>query len=103
MARQRSRVQQLSEGDANTTYFHLIARGRKRRSYIPALTVGGSTIADHAAMETALHKHFADVFGTAADARTSLNFQALGIVAVDLSELELTYPRKRSGMQSRRC
>ncbi|XP_066373246.1 uncharacterized protein [Miscanthus floridulus] len=32
MARQRSRVRQLSDGDANTAYFHLIARGRKRRN-----------------------------------------------------------------------
>jgi mannosylglycoprotein endo-beta-mannosidase len=39
MARERSRVRQLREGDANTAYFHLIARGRRRRNYIPALSV----------------------------------------------------------------
>lgn len=67
-------MRQLSEGDANTAYFHLIARGRKCHNYIPALTVGGSTIEDHAAMETALHDHFAGVFCTAAEVRTLLNF-----------------------------
>jgi hypothetical protein len=38
MARECSRVRQLREGDANTAYFHLIARGRRRRNYIPALS-----------------------------------------------------------------
>jgi len=65
MARQRSRVRQLREGDANTAYFHLIARGRKRKSFIPALTVHGQMIADQAGMQQALHDHFAAVFGTA--------------------------------------
>jgi len=50
---------QLSDGDANTAYFHLIARGRKQRSYIPALLADGHITEDHSDMELALHKHFA--------------------------------------------
>lgn len=41
MARQRSRVRQLAEGDASTSYFHLVARGRKWRNYISSLMVDG--------------------------------------------------------------
>ena len=55
MARQRSRIRQLSDGDANTAYFHLIARDRKQRSYIPALLVDGHIVADHSDMELALY------------------------------------------------
>jgi hypothetical protein len=91
MARQCSTVRQLREGDAKTAYFHLIARGRKRCNYIASLTVDGSTMADHTAMEEALHHHFAGVFGAPAEAHTSLNFQALGIQAVDLSDLEAEF------------
>lgn len=91
MARQRSRVRQLSEGDANTAYFHLIARGRRRRNYIPSLTMAGHVIADHDAVEQALHDHFAGVFGSPATARTSLNFDALDIVPVDLSDQEVAF------------
>lgn len=54
MARQRARIRQLAEGDANTTYFHLVARGRKRRNYIPSLIVHGLPRADHDSMEDAL-------------------------------------------------
>lgn len=34
MARQRSRIRQLNEGNANTAYFHMIARGRKTKNFI---------------------------------------------------------------------
>jgi hypothetical protein len=88
MARQRSRVRQLREGDANTAYFHLIARGRKRRSFIRSLTVDGHIIAEQDAMHHVLHEHFSAVFGTAASGGTTLNFLALGIQPLDLSEQE---------------
>ena len=55
-------------------YFHLIARGRKRRSFIPALTVHGHMIADQDGMQQALHGHFTAVFGTAASGGMTLNF-----------------------------
>lgn len=90
MARQRSRICQLSEGDANTAYFHLIARGRNRRNYIPALVIDGHTIAEHAAMDQAIYNHFCSVFGTAHAGGTTLDFQALGIQAIQLSEQAAT-------------
>lgn len=84
MARQRSKIRQLAEGDANTAYFHLIARGRKRRNYIPSLTVNGHTLTEHDAMEQALHTHFSSVFGTTAPRGFTVNFQSLGILPKDL-------------------
>jgi len=74
VARQRARVRQLQEGDANTAYFHLIARGRKRRNFITSLNVHDHLVADHNGMEAALHAHFEGVFGTAASTGNTLNF-----------------------------
>lgn len=91
MARQRSRIRQLSDGDANTAYFHLIARGRKRRNYIPALAVNGHTVTDHSDMELALHSHFAGVFGTVPRGACSLNFEAIGFQALSLEELDAPF------------
>lgn len=88
IARQRSRIQHLSEGDANTAYFHLIARGRKRRNFIPSLSVHGHIVADKDGMEMAMFEHFSSMFGTAPAGQTTINFTALGIQPVHLDELE---------------
>ena len=88
MARQRSRLRQLSDGDANTAYFHMIARGRKRKNFIPALAIDGHTVAEHALMEQVLHAHFSNVFGTAPSSGTTLDFSAIGALPLDLGELD---------------
>ena len=88
IARQRSRVRQLKEGDANTAYFHMIARGRKRKNFIPVLTIDGHTIAEHSDMELALHVHFVGVFGSVQIDTISPNFMSLGVNQIDLSELD---------------
>jgi len=74
MARQRARIRHLSDGDANTAYFHLVTRDRKRRNFIPALLVAGHIRADHESMEEALHQHFSGVFGTVMVGGITLNF-----------------------------
>lgn len=91
MAWQWLRVQQLSEGDANTTYFHLITRGHRRRNFIPSLTMARHAIADHDGMEQALHEHFVGVFGSPASTGTTLNLQALGIAPIDLTDQEVDF------------
>uniref|UniRef100_A0A453N768 Uncharacterized protein n=1 Tax=Aegilops tauschii subsp. strangulata TaxID=200361 RepID=A0A453N768_AEGTS len=47
IARQRSRITWLKEGDANTQLFHLVANGRGMKNYIPSLTIEGRIITDH--------------------------------------------------------
>jgi hypothetical protein len=88
IARQRSRVRHLAEGDANTAYFHLIARGKRRRQFIPSLQIHGHTVSDQLAMEQWMFNHFADVFGTAVDSRHTINFTAIGVSPLPLSNLE---------------
>jgi hypothetical protein len=46
MARQRSRVRLLREGDANTKLFHSIANGRRTKNFIPSLRVGEEIITE---------------------------------------------------------
>jgi len=96
MARQRSRVRHLAEGDANMAYFHLIARGRKRRNFIPSLSVAGHVVADHEGMERSLYDHFCRVFGTAMSSRTTINFPLLGIQPMPLAELDVRHSGGRS-------
>lgn len=88
IVRQRSCIRHLSEGDANTAYFHLIARGRKHRNFIPSLNIDRHVQADHEGMEQALFEHFSAVFGTAASGGTTINFNALGIQPLQLADLE---------------
>jgi hypothetical protein len=40
IARQRSRIRWLREGDANTKLFHAVANGRRTKNYIASVRVG---------------------------------------------------------------
>jgi hypothetical protein len=48
VARSRSRISRLSEGDCNTALFHLHARHCKRKNFIPKLVSGdGQVLTSH--------------------------------------------------------
>ncbi|WVZ96579.1 hypothetical protein U9M48_042196 [Paspalum notatum var. saurae] len=91
MARQCARVRHLAEGDANTRYFHILARGKKKRIFIPHLNVGGVQVAEHESMEQALFAHFQSVFGSKAHWPHGLNLSELGYSASDLSSLHAPF------------
>jgi hypothetical protein len=54
IARQRSRILYLSEGDANTRFFHLQANGRRRRRFITKLQSDDGLIYGHDEMADVL-------------------------------------------------
>jgi hypothetical protein len=86
MARQRARVRFLGDGDANTKYFHLLARGRKR-----SRDDTGAVCSSHDEMEAAIFDHFRGMFGQAGPASSTIDFQAIGISPSDLSALDLPF------------
>jgi hypothetical protein len=44
MAHQRSRIHWLQDGDANTKLFHIVANGRRNKTYIAAIKHGEEII-----------------------------------------------------------
>jgi hypothetical protein len=92
IARQRLRIRFLADGDANTKYFHLLARGRKRRNNIVRIKDGnGNICTSWEEMEAAIHEHFQNVFGTPGSGAVTFDYSAVGIVPLDLSSLELPF------------
>jgi hypothetical protein len=63
IARQRSRIRWISEGDANTWLFHAVANGRRTKNYIAAVKVGNEIITDQARKVEAFTTAFANSLG----------------------------------------
>ena len=88
IARQRSRIHWLSEGDANTKLFHLVANGRKTKNFIPALVIDGRVITDQRGKEEAFLQTFRAMLGQRKGRDHTLDWEPLNIRQVDLSELD---------------
>ena len=92
IARQRSRLLFLGEGDANTWFFHLHANGRRRKNHISRLrnpVTGDFATGEN--MATVLFDFFDNLLGTERDRPCTLNFQALDILPHDMAALELPF------------
>jgi hypothetical protein len=63
IARQRSRIRWLQEGDANTSFFHVHASIRRRRNHIFSLRSGGTPVTEQAAMEEMATEHYTQLLG----------------------------------------
>jgi hypothetical protein len=91
IARQRSRMLQLSEGDASTKFFHLHATYRRRKDHIVSLQLGNNTAFTQDDKTEMLHSYFSDILGTEFSRPHTLDLQALGIEQLDLSALDLPF------------
>jgi len=91
IARQRSRITWLQEGDVNTQLFHLVANGRRMKNYIPSLTMDGHIITDQKGKEDAFYKAYKELLGKDGARDFTLDLEGLGVLRVDLSKQDRVF------------
>jgi mannosylglycoprotein endo-beta-mannosidase len=79
IARQRSRMRWLRDGDANSKLFHSVANGRKARNFIPSVHVGNTLITDQLGKENAFFNAYRELLGTVEIREFDLDLVALGV------------------------
>ena len=89
--RQRSRITNIAEGDANTKYFHLQACHRKRKSHIDKIFAGDSILIQEAEKANAFHAHFDDLLGTSSARGLHLDLEELGLPKIDLQGIDFCF------------
>jgi hypothetical protein len=77
IARLRSRISWLKEGDANSKLFHSFARYRKKKNHISKLTVGNQVLTAHNDKAATVDQFYLDLLGANKDRNISINLEAL--------------------------
>jgi hypothetical protein len=88
LARQRSRLLWLREGDACTRFFHTQASHKRHKNFIGHLLVDGRRVTNHVDNAEVVDSFFVDLLGTSMDRPFSLDLDYLGIPSIDLSEID---------------
>lgn len=91
MARQRSRITWLREGDANTSYFQEQANHKRRKNFIGSISDGNRVVSSHEEIDEMFRNHFIGRFGSPAVRQGTLDLDFLGVNPADLSRLELPF------------
>jgi hypothetical protein len=91
IARLRSRILYLREGDANTFFFHQQARYRKRKNFIGKLQVGDLSLTAQEDKQQAALDFFDNLIGTAEQRSYTMDFNTLGIQQHDLHDLDAPF------------
>lgn len=84
IARQRSRIANLRDGDANTAFFH------RQKNRVFSLTADGMVLTEHAEMAQAAFSHFDALLGTGAERDHTLDMSQL-IDTCDLTDLDAPF------------
>jgi hypothetical protein len=63
----RSRINWLKDGDANTKLFHMHARYRKRKNFIPRLLSGSNICTDHGEKASLVDDFYNKLLGSRVD------------------------------------
>lgn len=88
IARLRSRIHYLAEGDANTKFFHLQACHRARKNHNHSINVDGVEVVDNNAMADALFNFYEFVLGTNFERSARIDLELLQLRTADLQGLD---------------
>lgn len=103
VARIRSRIGWLQDGDANTRLFHMHARHRKRKNFIAKLEYEGRTLTGHEEKAAAVLDFYSNLIGTDANRARTVNLDSLEVPTFDLEDLTTPFWRRRSGTRLNSC
>jgi hypothetical protein len=90
VARIRSRIHWLRNGDANTSLFHAHARYRQKKNFIANLKDGEQVVTSHEGKAQLLWDFYSELLGAPQERPYSLNLVALGLQMHDLSSVPIS-------------
>jgi exonuclease III len=88
MARTRSGLRWLKEGEANTSFFHQQARYRKKKNFIAKLKVADRILVEQEEKQEVVWDFYNNLLGTAVQRNCSFNLAAFHIPTRNLEQLE---------------
>jgi hypothetical protein len=91
MARLRSRITRIKEGGANTKFFHMHARYRKRKHLVTLLKDGDNIITSYAAKADLVDQFYSNLIGQSVSRENTIDLVALGLPAHNLSILDAPF------------
>jgi hypothetical protein len=103
MARQRSRIRWLKEGDANTALFHAIANGRRVKNHIAAVRVGDELVKEQRLKVEAFREAYFQLLGRVQPREHYINLDELDIPTAELQDLDTMFTEEEIWGWSRTC
>jgi hypothetical protein len=94
IARLRSRISWIKEGDANSEFFHMHARYRKRKNFVAKLVSGSDTYTDHDEKAKAMDGFYCKLLGCRVDKSMTVDLDFLGLPSHDLTDLDASIYEK---------
>jgi hypothetical protein len=91
IARQRSRLRWLKEGNANTKLLHAVAHGQRAKNFIPAIRVGDRILIDQREKEDAFSQAYSALIGEVCNRMNTVNLDSLGFQQFELDDLEAMF------------
>jgi hypothetical protein len=91
MARQRSRIRWLREGDANMALFHVVANGRRAKNHIASVKIGEVLVTDQEMKVEAFTEAYSQLLGWVQPREHSIDLEELEIPTAELRDLDAMF------------